>query len=529
MKRFIPILGLLMLAVGVVSWAIIGAMQTYMLVLIWAGLLCLLFFFYVSFSDIKNILSGRSAKYGANTVLMTGVFVALIIFTVFMSIKYKSKWDMTVAKRYTLSNQTLKLLGALKKDIEAVAFYRGDERTRQTMQDLLSEYKHNSSRFAYQFIDPDKNPSLAVKYNVTSYRTTLIKSGNKEEVVGYESEEKLTNAILKVSRDEVKTIYFLKGHGENNILDMQNSGYKAVREALEKENYLVKEVVLLTIEKIPDDAAVFVISGPKKELLPDEIKKLTAYINGGGKVLFMLDPGTVPSLVSYLKDYGFKIGDDIIIDKLSQVFGANYLTPVVTEYDKDHPITKEFNVATFFPLTRSVEVDNDPTKGRYQLAKTGEASWAETNKKALEEGKAEYNDGKDKKGPVSIAAVTAVEVGESEHGGHSEHNLVPAGSKQGKDVENKKIYAKIVVFGDSDFVNNTNINLAGNKDFFLNAANWLAEEADMISIRKKEPDATPVILSASQGRLIFWLPVIIMPSLVLITGIGILTRRRQKK
>jgi ABC-type uncharacterized transport system involved in gliding motility auxiliary subunit len=103
------------------------------------------------------------------------------------------------------------------------------------------------------------------------------------------------------------------------------------------------------------------------------------------------------------------------------------------------------------------------------------------------------------------------------------------GSKQGKDVESKKIYAKIVVFGDSDFVNNTNINLAGNKDFFLNAANWLAEEADMISIRRKEPDATPVILTASQGRLIFWLPVIIIPSLVLVTGIGILTRRRQKK
>ncbi|MBI3756006.1 MAG: hypothetical protein HY265_07590, partial [Deltaproteobacteria bacterium] len=167
--------------------------------------------------------------------------------------------------------------------------------------------------------------------------------------------------------------------------------------------------------------------------------------------------------------------------------------------------------------------------GRYDLAKTGDASWAETNKKALEEGKAEYNEGKDKKGPVSIAAVTAVEVGESEHSGHGEHNLVPAGSKQGKDVETKKTYAKIVVFGDSDFVNNTNINLAGNKDFFLNTVNWLAEEADMISIRKKEPDATPVILTASQGRLIFWLPVIIIPSLVLVTGIAVLTRRRQKK
>jgi len=103
--------------------------------------------------------------------------------------------------------------------------------------------------------------------------------------------------------------------------------------------------------------------------------------------------------------------------------------------------------------------------------------------------------------------------------------------EQQKDKEEagRKNYAKIVVFGDSDFVNNTNINLAGNRDFFLNTVNWLAEEADMISIRKKEADATPVILTASQGRLIFWLPVIIMPSLILVSGIGILTRRRIKR
>ncbi|MBI3755971.1 MAG: GldG family protein, partial [Deltaproteobacteria bacterium] len=275
MKKIIPLLGLLLLTIGGVSYAIIGAMQTYLAALIWIGLLCLLFFFYVGFSDIKNVLSKRSARYGANTALMIAVFVALIVFTVFMSIKYKTRWDMTAAQRYTLSNQTLKLLSSLKKDVEAVAFYRSDEGTRQAMQDLLAGYKHNSSRFTYQFIDPDKNPSLAVKYNVTSYRTTLVRSGNKEEVVGFESEEKLTNAILKVSRDEIKTVYFLKGHGENNILDVQNSGYKAAKEAIEKENYLVKEIVLLAADEMPKDASVLIVSGPKKEFLPDEIKKIT--------------------------------------------------------------------------------------------------------------------------------------------------------------------------------------------------------------------------------------------------------------
>src|SRR3972149_2236138 len=354
MKRYIPLLGLLLLAIGGISYAIVGAMQTYMAVLIWIGLLGMLFFFYISFTDIKNILSKRSARYGANTALMIAVFVALIVFTVFMSIKYKTRWDMTAAKRYTFSNQTLKLLASLKKDVEAVAFYRSDERTRQAMHDLLSEYKNNSSRFRYRFIDPDKNPALAAKYNVTSYRTTLIRSGNKEEVVGFESQEKLTNAILKVSRDEVKTVYFLKGHGENNILDTQNIGYKAVKEAIEKENYLVKEIILLSADDMPTDASLLIVSGPKKELLPDELKKLTAYINRGGNVLFMLDPGTVPGIVSYLKEYGFKIGDDIIIDTFSQVLGGRMLTAVITDHDNPPQIPRALPVTTLFPTTRSV-------------------------------------------------------------------------------------------------------------------------------------------------------------------------------
>ena len=248
--------------------------------------------------------------------------------------------------------------------------------------------------------------------------------------------------------------------------------------------------------------------------MPEELNRIKDYIDSGGKVLFMIDPFTVPDTVSFLKRYGFNIGDDIIIDKLSQVFGANYLTPVVAQYDKEHPITKDFDLATFFPLARSVAVEKDLSKGIYPLAMTGEQSWAETDKKALEQGKAEYNGDKDKKGPVSIASVVTVEAKVEE---------------QQKDNANRKRYAKIVVIGDSDFVNNTNINLAGNKDLFLNSVNWLAEEADLITIRKKEISSTPLLLTKAQGRLMFWLPVIIMPSIVLIAGIFILNRRRIKK
>lgn len=513
MKKYLSftwIIGLALLAVGGFTFLIKGAMETWTISILWLGLVLLLISFYINFSDIKDLISKRSTRYGFNTAVMVGIFIAIIALAAVMSMKYKFRWDITKGQRYTLSDQTQKLLKSLKKDVTATAFYRSDERTKQQMEDLLDEYSHYSPRFKYQFIDPDKKPGLASKYGITSYRTTLIQSGDKQEIVGFESEEKLTNAILKATRDKVKIVYFLKGHGENNITDFQNAGYKAVREAIEKENYQTKELLLLETPNVPEDASLVIISGPKKDILPEELKRIKNYIEAGGNVLFMLDPDTVPDTVSFLKDYGFNIGSDIIIDKLSQVFGANYLTPVVGLYDKEHPITKDFNVATFFPLARSVAVEKDPSKGVYPLAMTGEQSWAETDKKALEAGKAEY-DGKDKRGPISIAGVAAVEVK----------------STQGN--ADKKKFAKIVVFGDSDFVNNTQINLAGNKDLFLNTVNWLAEESDLISIRKKEANATPLLLTKAQARLIFWLPVVIMPAIVLCAGIVILSRRKFKK
>ncbi|MBI5182274.1 MAG: GldG family protein [Nitrospirae bacterium] len=507
LTNLIGLLGILLVVGGGLVYAINTVITTASASLIFTGLLLLLIYFYINFARIRDLLIKRSSKYGANMAVMILIFLCVLALIAVMSTRYKKRIDLTATNRYTLSEQTKKILKSLKKEIEAVAFYRADERTRQAMEDLLQEYSYYSPRFKHQFVDPDRTPAVAAKYGVSSYRTTLLIAGKRQETVALESEEKLTNAIIKVTRDDVKVVYFVSGHGENSITDFQKNGYKAAKEAIEKENYEARALVLLNIEEIPKDASLIIISGPSKDFVSSEIEKLEQYIMRGGKVLVMLDPGRVHNLVPFLSKYGFIIGDDIIIDKLSQVFGANYLTPVVTEYDDRHPITKDFNVATFFPLARSVEIKKDLSKGAYPFARTGQNSWAETDKKALEAGKAEYQEGKDIRGPVTIGAVTAVEAA-------------------GKDEGGRKRYARIVVYGDSDFANNTNLNLAGNKDLFLNTVSFLAEEEDLIAIRSKESEATAVVLTATQVRLIFWLSVVVFPSVVLASGLVIYSRRR---
>lgn len=501
-----------LIAIGGIIYAITGEMSALPITIIWAGLLSLLLFLYISFTDIRDLIAKRSTKYAANTAIMTAVFVVVVGTISVMSVRYKVRVDLTKNSRYTLSSQTVKILKSLKNDVEAIAFYRSDERTRQAMHDLLKEYAYYSPKFSFRFVDPDKNPAQAVEYGVTSYRTTLFTYGSKREVVGTESESRITNALIKLLSEDVKTIYFVKGHGERDINSMQSNGYALAKEAIEKENYQVKELLLMSIDQAPEDAAVIVLNGPESNLLPSELDRITSYLNEGGRVLFMLDPGSGSALSNYLASYGFEVGNNLIIDKLSQVYGANYLTPVVVEYNKKHILTNEFTVATFYPAAQSVTIKEEPEKGSYNLAMTSENSWAITGE--LNDENLKFDPDKHQRGPLTVAAVAAVEVNVSE-------------DKPEENSASIKKWGKIIVIGDSDFAGNTHLKLAGNKDFFLNILNWLAEENVLISIRKKEPGLTPLMLTNTQGRLVFWLSVVIVPSLVMVFGIGVILKKRK--
>jgi ABC-type uncharacterized transport system involved in gliding motility auxiliary subunit len=511
---FIPLglLALVLMLTGGIIYSVSGEMGTLAVTLIWIGLLILLLFFYIYFPEIRGFITKRSTKYALNTAIMSLVFALIIGMVAVMSIKYKIRVDLTKDARYTLSDQTIKIIKSLKQDLEAIAFYRSDERTRQAMHDLLQEYSYYSPKFNVRFVDPDRNPTEAVKYRITSYRTTLLKYGDKEEIIGTESENRITNAMIRLLSEEKKVIYFTKGHGEKRIDSKAGDGYNLVVEAIKRENHEVRDLLLMKATKVPDDAAVLVISGPGTNFLESELNKISDYVKQGGRVLFMLDPGGANGLIEYLSQYGFEVGRDLIIDKLSQVYGANYLTPVVVQYHANHPITRGFELATFFPAARSVHIKEELSKGRYDLAKTSDKSWAVTGE--LTEEQLTFDADKHKRGPISLAAVAAVEV-------VIEEKKTEAGE------ESLKKWGKIVVLGDSDLVSNTHLKLAGNKDFFLNTLNWLAEENVLISVRRKEPGLTPLMMTASQGKLVFWLSMVIVPSLVLVVGIGVTARRRR--
>jgi ABC-type uncharacterized transport system involved in gliding motility auxiliary subunit len=310
------------------------------------------------------------------------------------------------------------------------------------------------------------------------------------------AEEAFTNAIIKLSKNIKETVYFLAGHGERDIQnDSEPEGLGRLKQALEGESYEVKELVLLKELGIPKENSILVVVDPKKPLAQKEIEAIKKYLGDGGKAVFMIEPRSGEDLVSLLKDYGFDIKNDIVIDPSSKLAGGGDVAPIVAEYPP-HEITSGFKFATLFPYSRAVDITKSDNARTTIIAKTSQYSWGETNFSLFDQGTAQKDPG-DEPGPLGIAAVSAI------------------GEK-----------TKIAVFGNVNFVSNRFFDFSGNSDFFLNTITWLTGDEHLISIRPKAAEESNLALTGKQMRIIFSVTVIILPAIVLFSGIAVWWKRR---
>ncbi len=460
-----------------------------------------------------SIGGSNRLKLGTNALIYSVVVLAILIVVQLIAYRHNKRFDLTESKIHSLSPQSVKVLQHIKDDVTIKAFMReGPEK--EKVAELLDLYAYHSKKVHPQIIDPDRHPGEAKKYDVRNYGTLVLLCGGRKEKILQTDEETVTNALVKVTQKEKKKIYFLVGHGEKDLKDSGKTGYSQVKKSLEEKNYEVKTLLLTRNAEVPKGANVLVIADPQVELLQHELDALKEYLKRGGHLLVMLNPYTSVGLVNFLKDYGFIIGNDIIVDKLSRVLGGGYLMPVVATYGS-HPITRNFKMMTFYPTARSVQImkgkDAEMNWNLTVLAKTAEASWGETDRKLLEEGKARFDKGKDLKGPVPLAAVCEV---------------TPQGMVKLTGKLREKRRPRLVVVGDPDFAENGYFSLYGNGIFLLNIVNWLAEKDVLIAIPPKNKENQPLTLTRNQGLVSFWVNVVAIPLAVILIGIVVLVRRR---
>jgi len=504
-------LGLLLLVAAAIWYSVTNIWSVWNIGLAIAGGLSIITGIAFNYRQILASLGKRSTKYAGNYILSLILVIAVVSGLNYIGQKHTKRFDLTSGGQFTLAPQTLKVLENLDQEIEIKAFPSGGEDP--ALRERLTGFRTISSNIHFEFIDPDRQPEIARQYEIQSYGTLLLLCGDRSERIenptGEILEEDLTNVIIKIQRTETPKVYIVQGHGEKDPSDDGQRGYSEAQRAMEDQGYAVESINLVQSGGVPDNAQALILAGPENEPFPQELEFIDDYLGKGGGVLIMIDPEPSPSLAVYLQNWGVQANNNIVLDisGVGQIFGMGPSIPLVTEYD-DHAITERFNAMTFFPLTRSIHALEPAPDDIFveTLFKSDPNSWGETD---LESVNAEFHSGADFQGPLPLAVAVTKET-------------TPATD------ETPSVNARLVVVGTSNFPRNDYFGTQGNSNLFLNMISWLAQDDDLISIRPKDPEDRRIVLTQSQGTLLQWILLAILPGIILVAGIAVVVNRRRR-
>jgi ABC-type uncharacterized transport system involved in gliding motility auxiliary subunit len=456
---------------------------------------------------LREIFTGRQMKYGSNMVIFAIAILGILVVLNVLANKYGPNWDFTEDKTNTLSKETIQVLQALPGKVQVTGFFTKNNPS-DTAKSILDNMKHYANgKLDYRFIDPDNDPVTTKTYGITSDGTLVLEMDNRQQSVKAISEEEIATALIKISNPKSSVVYFLTGHGEHDITTTENNGMTIVNNVLTKKNYTVKQLNLLTENKIPDDAAVLVVAGPTKPISADEMTKIKEFVSKGKSLVVMEDSPITNDLgtsgdpmVEYLKsDWGITMGNDLILD-----LGTSNLAQAIANEYGDHPIVNRLaRIITTFPNSRSVTAANPAPDGitLTELVKTSKNSWAETDFAALKQNKYQPDEGVDMQGPVPVAVAGA----------------------------NSTSKARVVVIGSSNFAIDNLYNSYGNGDFIINSIDWAAENESLINLTPRNVTNRVIVPPSTLAMsVIFLVSVIAFPLLILVAGITVWIQRRKR-
>jgi ABC-type uncharacterized transport system involved in gliding motility auxiliary subunit len=453
-------------------------------------------------------IKARQTKYAAFAATYILIVIAGVVIANVLADRYNKSYDSTANKRYSLSEQTAKIVKGLKQN--AVITYFNESTRFRDGKDLLEQYANLSPKVQVKYVDPDKDPELAREAGIRSLGTAVVQIGAKKEEAKSMTEEGVTGAFIRDLKSNTRTVCFASGSGEHQIDDSNREGLSRFKDLLDKDDYESKSVDLLSKAEVPSDCTTLVVAGPTKNYEQPEVDAIKKYVEAGGRAFFMLDPplklgheeiADNDGLTNLLQSWGVTMDKDLILDlnPLGQIAGTGPTVALVTSYASQPIVDQLRGTATGFPLSRSLEIKNTDKTSVQKLFDSSNTSLATNN---LSSPAVNIKDPNNKKGPLTLAAAGTYNTGKE--------------NSQGR----------FVVVGSSTWAANSFIDWNGNDDLASNAVNWLSSDEDLISIRPKSPDDRRITMT---GRQLTWVRAVsqfVLPFAVVIIGVSVWWKRR---
>jgi ABC-type uncharacterized transport system involved in gliding motility auxiliary subunit len=469
-----------------------------------------------------------------NAMVSITMAVIMVVMINYLAVNHRWRIDLSPDRYYSLSTPTLNMLSRLTAPVKIIVLLNMDHELYSDIKRLLKEYQYASDKIAVEYVDPHRDlgraKELALKYGVSepnvivfqyNERTKIVSeddvatydyapllSGRPKVLKSFRGELAVSSAIFSIIQDKKPCVYFLAGHGEQRVDDFsQYTGYSMIARLLEKGNIQVKTLNFTDSPSIPKDCSCLIVSGQKKPLSSIEAEVITKYLDNAGRLLLMVDSGIETGLEKTLAVWGIHLGIDRVVG--TTLTGRELL---VNNYG-EHPITEHIKyTTTIMNLPRSVRplaptstlFDKSADKPRLVvLVSSSEDGWAEMS---YTQNPPKFDAGIDCPGPIPVAV--AIEKGN-----------VPS------DVGIKP--TRLVITGDSTFINNGSLLAGYSPDLFINSLNWLLERKDAPTFAAKTPAKVSLKIDRQRLHLTYFLTVFIMPLVIILTGVIVSIGRRK--
>ncbi|AEE97386.1 GldG family protein [Mahella australiensis] len=471
--------------------------------------------------NIAASFRNKKFRYGGYSALITVVVIAILIIVNLVVDQIPWKVDLTKNRYFSLSEQSYKTMDNIKKDVTIYGLYKtGQENL--TVKEILNQYANYSDKIKIKFIDPVKNPTFAQKYSQDgtslSEGSLIVDAGDKYKVIDQYAlvntsynqysgqmqadslavEQQVTGALIYVTSEKSSVLYALQGHNEEAVPS-------DLSKQLGNQNFELKELNLVTSDKVPDDAEAILVLSPKKDISAEEDKKLRDYLSKGGRAIFMMDllNNELPNFQALFNSYGVELERAMVMDgdRSHNAGDPVLLVPSFGAHDIVSPL-KSNKLTVIMPATQPIkEVSIKKRSLEIQpLLTTSSNSWAKVN---LEFTSSEKEAG-DLEGPFNVAVAI---------------------TDKSSDVNVKD--TKIILMGSSAIVNSQiTTQFPANIDMVMNSINWLRDQTENISIAPKSLTPDYLNMTSLQVIILAAIVVIVIPLIILGMGLRVWLVRR---
>jgi ABC-type uncharacterized transport system involved in gliding motility auxiliary subunit len=467
-------------------------------------------------------------------LLFVALFLSAIGLLAWLGTRYHYQADWTAGARNTLSEASQTLLKKLSGPVNITAFARENEPLRRHIAEVIGRYRRYKDDIVLKFVNPDTQPDEVRRLGITVDGELVVDYQGRQEKVQDVTEQSLTNGLQRIARRGERWLAVLQGHGERSVSGNAPRDLTVLDRELKSKGFHVQALNLVNDPKIPDNTTALVIASPDVDLLPGEVKLIQQYIDNGGSLLWLQDPGSLHGLQPVAEKLGIQFMHGIVVDPVAvQLFGAAFA--LVGEYGSS-PITRGLNALTLFPEAAAMELKPPQGWDGSAFLETAARSWLETGPLS---GEIAFDAGKDVAGPLTIGISLQRDVEPRAPGKQSEKDKAgsagspPAAPKKG-DADrmgatgNTQRKQRIVVMGDGDFLADAYIGNGANLALALNLFNWLSQDDRLIAVPPKTAPDLSLTLSRLQIMTIGAGFLLVLPLLLAGNGLLLWLRRRRR-